>query len=227
MTWQELIDNLNARGIEGREFLDRYTPVFVRESLACLATLLGSYIAFTDEDGASPIDVAGRRIAVYVDLLWNRLSQWETADCDLLAWTTRNLFEAAFWARFVTDSVDNAQAFMSQADIDQKELFAAFLEQQGDLTDMSHAAIAALAASVPGKRIQVRATDTADPLLYKECPKYIHVTAWVINNYARRMNDDYTRLTFVAFSLSQLVAITTMLLESNSATIGFLHGEPH
>lgn len=225
MTWRELIDSLSARGAEGREYLERYTPPFVRESLACLATLLGSYIAFT-EDGASPIDVAGRRIAVYVDLLWKRLSQWETADSDLLAWTTRNLLEVAFWTRFVTESVDNAQAFISQADIDQKELFCAFLEQQGDPTDMGHAAVAALAASVHGKRTQVRATNTADPLLYKECSKYVHVTAWLINNYDRRMNDDYMRLTFVAFSLSHLVAITTMLLESNAATIRVLHGEP-
>jgi hypothetical protein len=224
-----LIDSLNAREVEGRRYLERYTPAFVRESLASLAPLLGMYIAFTasaGESGASPIDTAGRRIGVYVDLLWKRLSDWEAADIDLLAWTTRNLLEATFWARFVTESVDNARTFLSQDEIDQKELFEAFLERQGDLTDIGHAAVAALVASVPGKRVPMRGTDTDDPLLYKECSKFIHVSAWLINNFDRHMNDDYTRLTFIAFSLSYVVAITRMLLESNAETIGVLHGAP-
>jgi hypothetical protein len=65
MTFDELIAHLNASGAEGLKHLERYTPEFVDESLGELATIMGFYIALTKDDSLSPIDVAGRRIAVY------------------------------------------------------------------------------------------------------------------------------------------------------------------
>jgi hypothetical protein len=101
MTWQELLDHLSTREMESRKTLDRYTPEFVQEALGFLAKLLAIYIALTEDANSSPLDVAGRRIGVYLDLLWKRLSEWEKTETDLLAWTTRNLLEVHFWTQFI------------------------------------------------------------------------------------------------------------------------------
>ena len=218
MTWQELIDHLNAKGEEGREHLKRYAPEFVQDGLSFLAKLLGLYIAFT-ENSESPRDIAGRRIAVYMDLLWRRLKGWETADLDCLAWTIRNLLELHLWTQFVAEKPENATAFIQEADIDQRELFKAFLGQQGDFRDIGHCAIQVLVDEAPdGKRRNIAGAQTQNPLLYKECSKYVHVTAWLLNGYDRHMKDEYMRQRLIAFALHYYTAITTILLLSNSDT---------
>jgi hypothetical protein len=222
ITWQELLDHLSTREIESRKTFDRYTPEFVQEALGFLAKLLAMYIALTENANSSPLDVAGRRIGVYLDLLWKRLSGWEKAETDLLAWTTRNLLEVHFWTQFITQSAANAQEFISEADIDQRELFEVYLRQQGNLTDIGDAAIRALADLTPGKRERI---GTPDPLLYKECSKYVHVTSWIVNGYDRHIKDDYARLKFIAFSLHYFTIIVKMLLESNSETRTILYGQ--
>lgn len=226
MTLEELRQHCQARTAEGLAYLERYTPTFVADALACLATPLGTYIAFTDSADVSAIDVAGHRIAVYANLLWARLSKWQTVECDLLAWTTRNVLETHLWARFATSSEENAKAFISEADIDQKELFNAFL-QQGDPRDIGHAVVSVLADRIGGKRTAVRAENTDDPLLHKQCSKYVHATAWIINGFDRHMNDEYVRRQLVAFSLHHLAEITRSLLESSHETVGILCGEPN
>jgi hypothetical protein len=221
VTWQELIDHLNAEGEEGRQHLQRYTPEFVRDGLHCLAKLLGLYIGFTEETSQSSIDVAGRRIAAYMDLLWRRLRDWETLDLDLLAWTTRNLLELHFWALFITKAPENATAFIREAETEQGELFRAFLKQMGDLSDIGHCAIKVLADETAGRHRQIV---TSDPLLFMECSKYVHVSAWLLNDYDRRMKDENMRSQLIAFSLHYATAITRLLIWSNSQTT-FLLGE--
>ena len=40
-----------------------------------------------------------------------------------------------------------------------------------------------------------------DSLLWKECCKYVHATAWLVNGYERRMKDEYVRRMIIAFGL--------------------------
>jgi hypothetical protein len=217
MTKDELIAHLLASGDDGRAYLKRYTPEFVEESLAVFANMLGVYIAFT-EDSSEPIDIAGRRIAVYTDVLWCRLRTWSIVECDMLAWVTRTLMETYFWATFVTASSENAQTFISDAEVEQRELFEVFLKQQGDYSDVGHRAIRALVETTPSERKHLKPRDQDDPLLYKECSKYVHVSAWLINDYEHRMKDEYSRLSFVAFSLRYFAAVTRLLVTSNAET---------
>jgi hypothetical protein len=220
MTWQELLDHLNASGEEGREYLRRYTPQFVQGGLLSLAKLLGLYIAFTDEKSQSPTDIAGRRIAIYMDLLWRRLRSWETADLDLLVWTMRNLLELHFWTGFIAEAPENARAFIQEADIDQRELFEVFLKQQGDLRDIGPCAIQVLVNDAPAGK--PRKVQVADPILWKECCKYVHVTAWLLNDYDRHMKDEDMRHKIIAFALHYAAAITRILIISNPDTESLL-----
>ena len=220
MTYQELIDHLNASGEEGREYLKRYTPEFVQDSLSFLAKLGGLYIAFTDENSQLPTDIAGRRIAIYMDVLWRRMREWETADLDFLAWTVRNLLELHFWTQFIAEKPENATAFIQEAEIDQRELFDVFLKQQGDFSDIGHCAMRVLVRDVlpAGRPRKILNADVDNPLLYKECCKYVHVTSWLLNGYDRHMKDDYMRHSLIAFGLKYAAAITTILIISNPET---------
>jgi len=216
MTWQELIDNLIASSEEGSKHLARYTPTFVQDGLRMLAKPLGLYIAFTEEHSLSPTDIAGRRIAIYMDLLWRRLREWETADLDFLMWTMRNLLELHFWTQFVTAAPENAAAFIREAEIDQRELFKVFLKELGDFSDIGHCAIQVLVNEAPaGIRQKV---DPADGILWKECCKYVHVTSWLLNDYDRHMKDMYMRRKMIAFGLHYATAITRTLIASNPDT---------
>jgi hypothetical protein len=220
MTWQELIDHLNASGKEGREYLKRYSPAFVHDGLSSLARLLGLYIAFTDENSRAPTDIAGRRIAVYLDLLWRRLRDWETADLDFLVWTMRNLLELHFWTKYVTETPENAAAFIHESEIDQRELFEVFLKELGDFSDIGHSAIRVLASDAQGGKRQKVSVE--DPILWKECCKYAHPTPWLLNGYHRHMNDDYMRHQVIAFGLHYMAAVTRILILSNPNTESLL-----
>jgi hypothetical protein len=86
MEWDELIASLMAAGDEGRKYLARYTLEFVRESLNELSTMLGLYLGSMEDEPSVPMLLAGKRVAVYMDLLWRRLRDWSTVECDYLAW---------------------------------------------------------------------------------------------------------------------------------------------
>jgi len=75
--------------------------------------------------------------------------------------------------------------------------------------------IEALAEGISGKRVSI---ETEDKLLFKECSKYIHPSAWLIADCELRMNDRYSRYKFLAFSLHYLSQITTLLMRSHPET---------
>ncbi len=154
-----------------------------------------------------------------MNLLWRRLRAWETLDLDFLAWTTRNLLEVHYWAQFITAASENAAAFMGKAEAEQGELFRRFLEQMGDSSNIDRFAMRALADQTPGKHSHFT---TSDPLLFMECSKYVHVSAWLLNGYDRHMEDDYMRHQLIAFSLHYASAITRLLIRSNSQTKSLL-----
>lgn len=155
-----------------------------------------------------------------MDLLWRRLRSWETADLDLLVWTMRNLLELHFWTGFIAEAPENARAFIQEADIDQRELFEVFLKQQGDLRDIGHFAIQVLVNDAPAGK--PRKVQIADPILWKECCKYVHVTTWLLNDYDRHMKDEDMRHKIIAFALHYAAAITRILIISNPDTESLL-----
>jgi hypothetical protein len=99
----------------------------------------------------------------------------------------RNLIELKFWAHFVSDSPAKATQFISEADIDAKELF--------DKMEKCVPPGTYQLGSVPGqgKRVSVEPSDAEEPLLWKMCSKLIHPSSWVINHPADTIHNDFQR----------------------------------
>jgi hypothetical protein len=128
------------------------------------------------EDSTSDQQIARVRILKHLDIQLRRAVRWIEEDADLMAGVMRNLIELKFWAHFVSDSPARATQFISEAEIDARELF-------DKLEKVVPAGTYQLGSIfTKGKRVKIEPSDTDEALLWKMCSKLIHPTSWVINN---------------------------------------------
>ena len=138
------------------------------------------------EDNRSDQQIARVRILKHLDLQLCRAVRWIEEDADLMASVMRNLIELKFWAHFVSDSPARATQFITEAEIDARELF-------DKLEKLVPAGTYQLGIPAKGKRVNVETSDAEEALLWKMCSKLIHPSSWVINHAADTIHNAYQR----------------------------------
>jgi len=128
------------------------------------------------EDNRSDQQIARVRILRHLDIQLERAVRWIEEDADLMAGVMRNLIELKFWAHFVSDSPAKATQFISEAEIDARELF----EKLEKLVPAGTYQLGDMLAK--GKRVNVEVSGAKEALLWKMCSKLIHPSSWVINH---------------------------------------------
>lgn len=139
------------------------------------------------EDNRSNQQIARVRILKHLDIQLGRAVRWIEDDADLMAGVMRNLIELKFWAHFVSDSPARASQFISEAEIDARELF----DKLEKVVPSGTYEVSQLLAK--GKRVDVEPSDGEEALLWKTCSKLIHPSSWVINHPADTIHNAYQR----------------------------------
>jgi hypothetical protein len=139
------------------------------------------------EDNRSDQQIARVRILKYLDIQLGRAVRWAEEDADLMAGVMRNLIELRFWAHFVSDSPARATQFISEAEIDARELF----EKLEKVVPTGTYQLGNMLAT--GKRVTVEPSDAEEALLWKICSKLIHPSSWVINHPEDTIHSAYER----------------------------------
>ena len=146
------------------------------------------------EDNSSNQQIARVRILKHLDLQLSRAARWVEEDADLMASVMRNLIELKFWAHFVSDSPAKATQFISEADIDGRELF--------DKLEKAVPPGTYQLGQIPaGKRVNVGPSDAEEALLWKMCSKLIHPSSWVLNHPAETIHNVRQRQVLAVYVL--------------------------
>ena len=132
------------------------------------------------EDNTSHQQIARVNILRYLDIQLGRASKWADDDADLMAQVMRSLIDLLFWAQYVTESMDNAERFRKESDVDSKELMERLVKVMTPelITDQ----IREFAAMDLGKRVPPKRTDDQEEFIWKFCSKLIHPSSLIINN---------------------------------------------
>ena len=139
------------------------------------------------EDSRSDQQIARVRILKHLDIQLGRAVRWIEEDADLMASVMRDLIELKFWAHFVSDSPAKATQFISEAEIDARELF-------DKLEQLVPAGTYQVENMFPkGKRVNVEPSDAEEALIWKICSKLMHPSSWVINHPAETIHNAYQR----------------------------------
>lgn len=146
------------------------------------------------EDNSSDQQIARVRILRNLDLQLSRAIRWIEEDTDLMAAVMRNLIELKFWAHFVSASPANAARFLSEPDIDGRELFE-------KLEKIVPAGTYQLPNVPQGKRVKVETSDAEEALLWKMCSKLVHPSAWVLNDPEATIRSTEHRRLFAIYVL--------------------------
>jgi hypothetical protein len=157
---------------EGTVFLARYTKEFVAEQLNELATAGGMFIAFTEEDTSAQAR-ACRNVLMYLSSQWQRLHEWHTGACDVLAFVTRNLMELHFWTMRIVESEELAKHFLDESKLEQRELFREHLKIDpiDDDVNLARSLLVVLSREWTGRRTKFEKTDVYEPLVYDLPPE--------------------------------------------------------
>ena len=151
------------------------------------------------EDNRSDQQKARYRILRYLDTQLVRAVKWIDDEADLLAWVMRNLIELKFWAKYVSESEENATRFLNESNIDLREV-AERLDKirPGDAEPMPE-----LPPNSTGKRIDVKRSGDQEELTWKTACKLIHPSSYVINNYddtvGNKMNNQFYALQILMY----------------------------
>ena len=134
-----------------------------------------------------PQVAAPRNILLYLDSQWRRLREWHSGPCDVLAFAIRSLIELYFWTNRILESVELAQQFLNESDVEEEELLKEHLkiELEHDHMSLPRSVLKVLSSEWTGSRTRFKKTDKYEPLLYKERYQYIDASPWVINNLCR------------------------------------------
>ena len=137
------------------------------------------------EDNRSDQQRARYRILHYLDLQLARSVCWVDKEADLMALVMRNLIELKFWAKFVSESEDNATQFISESNIDLREVSERLMRLIPDDAET----MPPLPPNSYGKRVDVRQAGDLEELTWKLASKLIHPSSQVINEFENAMND--------------------------------------
>jgi hypothetical protein len=140
------------------DLANNYSAEYFRFAVGNCRDVIAKVIA---EDNSSDQQIARVRILKYLDIQLSRAIQWTDEDADLMAGVMRNLIELKFWAHFVSDSPAKATQFISEADVDGRELFEELEKCVPPGTYQLE--------TVPGqgKRVNVETSDAEEALLGK------------------------------------------------------------
>jgi hypothetical protein len=147
------------------------------------------------EDNHSDQQIARVRILKQLDIQLGRAVRWIEEDADLMAGVMRNLIELKFWAHFVSDSPARATQFISEAEIDARELF----DKMEKLVPAGTYQLGTMFAK--GKRVKVEPSGEEEALLWKTCSELIHPSSWVINHPADTIHNTYQRQVLAVYVL--------------------------
>ena len=112
-----------------------------------------------------------------------------------MAGVMRSLIELKFWAKFVSESPARATQFLSEAQIDARELF-------DRLEKMVPPDTYQLETTPPqGKRVNVEPSGAQESLLWKMCSKLIHPSSWVINDLENTIHSPQQRKLYALYVL--------------------------
>jgi hypothetical protein len=152
-----------------------YSPAHFRFAIGHCRDVIAKVSA---EDNRSDQQRARYRILRYLDLQLGRAADWVDQEADLMAWVMRNLIELQFWAKFVSESEENATQFLNESNVDLKEV-AERLEKlrPGDAEPMPEL------PPVSAKRVTVRPSGPQEELTWKTACKMIHPSSYVINDF--------------------------------------------
>ena len=119
----------------------------------------------------------------------------------------------------IAESTASAEQFLSEAEVEQRELFRDYLNQHGDDGETLLTATLRVILEQGGKerRTRVEVTDDFERTLFKDCSKYIHASPWLINELCR-LHDPYMRRMFIAYCLHFLSGMFQMALSLHPET---------
>jgi hypothetical protein len=166
------------------DLVNNYSAEHFRFAVGHCRDVIAKVIA---EDNRSDQQIARVRILKHLDIQLGRAVRWIEEDADLMAAVMRNLIELKFWAHFVSDSPARATQFISEAEIDARELFDKLEKVVPAGTYQLDNMLA------KGKRVIVEPSDAEEALLWKMCSKLIHPSSWVINHPADTIHNAYQR----------------------------------
>jgi hypothetical protein len=162
------------------DLADNYSAEHFRFAIGHCRDVIAKVAA---EDNRSDLQRARYRILSYLDLQLGRAVQWVEEEADLMAWVMRNLIELRFWAKFVSETPENATRFLNEADIDMKELY----ERLEKLLPTDSPRF-----DVPpseGKRVKVETSSDQEALTWKTACKLIHPSSLVINHFGETIQN--------------------------------------
>jgi hypothetical protein len=144
------------------------------------------------EDNRSDQQRARYRILRYLDLQLGRSVGWVDKEADLMAWVIRNLIELKFWAKFISESEENATQFINESKIDLREVS----ERLKKLMPEDAKIMPPLPPNSNGKRVAVTRSGDQEDLTWKVASKLIHPTSQVINDFENTINDSINNESF-------------------------------
>jgi hypothetical protein len=174
------------------DFANNYSAEHFRFAVGHCREVIAKVIA---EDNRSDQQIARVRILRHLDIQLGRAVRWIEEDADLMAGVMRNLIELKFWAHFVSDSPARATQFISEAEIDARELF----DKMEKLVPAATYQLGTMFAK--GKRVKVEPSGEEEALLWKTCSKLIHPSSWVINHPAGTIHNARQRQVLAVYVL--------------------------
>lgn len=161
-----------------------YSPEHFRFAVGHCRNVIATIVA---EDNRSDQQIARVRILKYLDLQLSRAVDWAQEDADLMASVMRSLIELKFWARFVSESSENARQFLNEASIDAREIFERLEKLVPPDTYQLETPL------TQEKRVTVIPSNEQESLIWKICSKLIHPSSWVINDINGTIRNAYQR----------------------------------
>lgn len=149
---------------------DNFTFARFRTEIDECRTVIAQVIA---EDNRSDQQIARVHILRYLDLLLSRALRWSGEEADLMAIVLRSQIDLRAWAEFVSIGPVEAARFLSEVNIDIRELH--------EKMDKAYPGVMEpLPENIMGKRVDFSRVDDQEAYDYKLCSKLIHPSALLI-----------------------------------------------
>jgi hypothetical protein len=161
----EAIQALNA--VCGTE---HFTNHFAYEISQCHEVLL----KFIARDDSSPQQTARVLVLRYLDRLLIRAVRLINEEADVMAQIVRNLIELAFVSEHISSGIEEATAFLNEADLDAADLAERIRKANPEAIDYGLA--------TKGDRVATKRSNPDEELLWKTCCKFVHPTSFILQH---------------------------------------------